>query len=365
MGAPSTVGGIRGGSMGQTIRRGAAVLVLLTALAAYLFYCLWLEMPVGSGPAGPEVRRAAFATPWSDRSVLLLGLGDSVTAGYGASPGLSYFDRLAANPPGEFPEMQGICLKAVLPNLRVENRAISGSTSLEHWDRQALKLREYPRDTWGLVVLTTGGNDLIHNYGRSAPREGAMFGATVSEATPWIRNFEARLERMLTRITKSFPGGCSIFLANIYDPTDGVGVAGTVGLPAWKDGLAIHRAYNAIIHRVADRTERVHLVDIHGPMLGHGIHCRQFWRQHYHPRDPYYWFYDNFEDPNDRGYDAIRRLFLNRMAEVLPASLTERTGVAPEESGRTGLPRAAVGRATGASASSPPPRVYAEVRNGS
>ncbi len=31
--------------------------------------------------------------------------------------------------------------------------------------------------------------------------------------------------------------------------------------------------------------------------------------------DPYYWFYDNVEDPNDRGYDAIRRAFLNTIIE--------------------------------------------------
>ncbi len=351
--------------LGKKIRRGIAALVVAAALATYLFHYFWLEMPMGSGPAGPAVDREAFATPWSDRPVLLLGLGDSVTAGYGASPGLSYFDRLAANPPGEFPEMQGICLRAVLPSLRAENRSISGSTSLEHWDRQVRKLPEYPRDTWGVVVLTTGGNDIIHDYGRSAPREGAMFGASIAQAKPWIANFESRLERMLERIGQSFPGGCDIFLANIYDPTDGVGVAGTVGLPAWKDGMAIHREYNEVILRVAERSEWVHLVDIHGPMLGHGIHSRQFWRKHYHPQDPHYWFYDNFEDPNDRGYDAIRRLFLNGMAEVLPKSLNGGMARAPAENDRTGPHRAAGSPARDASWNSRSPRVRAAAHTGS
>jgi hypothetical protein len=31
----------------------------------------------------------------------------------------------------------------------------------------------------------------------------------------------------------------------------------------------------------------------------------------------HYWYYFNLEDPNDRGYDALRRLFLLQMAEVL------------------------------------------------
>ena len=32
--------------------------------------------------------------------------------------------------------------------------------------------------------------------------------------------------------------------------------------------------------------------------------------------DPHYWFYVNLEDPNERGYDVIRRLFLNEIVET-------------------------------------------------
>jgi hypothetical protein len=56
-------------------------------------------------------------------------------------------------------------------------------------------------------------------------------------------------------------------------------------------------------------------VDIHGAFLGHGIHCIQFWRPHFDWHDPHYWFYVNLEDPNERGYDVIRRLFLIEMAK--------------------------------------------------
>ncbi len=45
--------------------------------------------------------------------------------------------------------------------------------------------------------MTTGGNDLIHNYGRSPPREGAMYGATFEQARPWIENFDKRLGEMI------------------------------------------------------------------------------------------------------------------------------------------------------------------------
>ena len=56
---------------------------------------------------------------------------------------------------------------------------------------------------------------------------------------------------------------------------------------------------------------------VHDTFLGHGIHCRQFWRPHFDWRDPHYWYFDNIEDPNDRGYDALRRVFLRQIAAQL------------------------------------------------
>lgn len=60
---------------------------------------------------------------------------------------------------------------------------------------------------------------------------------------------------------------------------------------------------------------------MHGTFLGHGIHCLKFWLSHYRAEDPRYWYYDNLEDPNDRGYDALRRVFLHAMARTLPDRL--------------------------------------------
>jgi len=244
----------------------------------------------------------------------LLGLGDSITAGFGASRGLSYFDRLVQNPPDEFTELDGICLSRVLPNLRSLNLALSGTDSLQHLSKQLPRIPQQPADVFGLVVFTTGGNDIIHAYGRAAPREGAMYGATLAQARPWIEAFESRLATMLDRVEACFPGGCAIFLANIYDPTDNVGDSASAGLPAWPDGLAILRAYNAVLARAAEQRPNVYGVDLHQTFMGHGIHCTKFWRATYQANDPHYWYYDNLEDPNDRGYDAIRRLFLNEIA---------------------------------------------------
>jgi lysophospholipase L1-like esterase len=299
---------------------GRRLLVLL--LAGLLLFAgagaLWhfrFNRPIGRAPVPIPVPREAFGRPWSTRPVLLLGLGDSVTAGFGASPGLSYFERLKANPPGEFADIEGISMSAVFPNLTARNASVSGSISGEHEEHIRRLPRQAP-EVLGVVVFTTGGNDLIHNNGRTPPREGAMYGATREQARPWIASFEARLGRMLRAVRAKFPGGCRIFLANIYDPTDGTGDAENAGLPRWPDGLAVHNAYNDVIARVAERVPDVYLVDTRGAFLGHGIHCTQFWHPRYRPEDPHYWYYDNLEDPNDRGYDAVRRLFLLKVAEV-------------------------------------------------
>ena len=270
--------------------------------------------PEGKGPAGPSVAKEVFAGPWAERKILLLGLGDSITAGFGVPMEKTYFRAIVSNPPDDDPAMQGVNLKTVLPNLEANNLAISGSTSLGHVDQVESRLEKQPEDVFGLVTITTGGNDLIHNYGRSKPREGAMYGATYEEAKPWIENYETRLNQILDGIQEKFPGGCLIFLGDIYDPTDGVGDAATAGLPDWPDCLKILKAYNDIIHLAVDRRTTVVLVPIYDLFLGHGLHCRDRSHPHYRPDDPYYWYAWNLEDPNARGYDALRRLFLLSIA---------------------------------------------------
>jgi lysophospholipase L1-like esterase len=291
-----------------------------------LYKYLWYARPVGKGPAGPAVPAERFEDDlgtWSDRTVLLLGIGDSVTAGFGASPGMGYFDRLVANPKSEFPDMEGKCLSKVLPKLIQRNLAMAGYSSLECLEHQIPKIGVQDEDTFGVIVMTIGGNDIIHDYGRTPPKEGAMYGATLEEAIPWIENFRTRLDAMIDQIEAHFPGGCQFFVANIYDPTDGVGDAENAGLPRWPDGLRILGMYNTIIAAAAGERKNVELVDMHAQFLGHGIHCLKFWQAHYDSRDPHYWYGENLEDPNDRGYDALRRLFLAEMARVLPPRLED------------------------------------------
>ncbi len=285
-------------------------------LCALFYMRYYLARPVGNGPAGPAVARAPFGKRWTDRKVRLVGIGDSITAGLGAkNKSHTFFNRLIQNPEDEYEDMRERCLSQVLSQLTHENLAISGSTSLDHMAVIERKLVPQDSDVFGLVVMTSGGNDLIHSYGRLPPKECAMYKATLSQASPWIEAYRSRLSQMIDRISACFPGGCEIYLGDIYDPTDGVGDAPSVYLPHWPDGLAIHAKYNEAIAQCAQSHSNVHIVPLYKTFLGHGAHCRQFWRANYDSSDPHYWFYDNIEDPNDRGYDAIRRVFLKAIVE--------------------------------------------------
>ncbi|MCC6573213.1 MAG: SGNH/GDSL hydrolase family protein [Planctomycetes bacterium] len=298
--------------------------VVAMASMALLAGWLWFRMPPGegSGPAGPAVSVEPFSKAWQEGPVVLLTLGDSVSVGYGARDGHGYVDLLTKNVDEVHPDMKGRELKAVFPALTVVKKAVNYTISTEH--EGVLKLLPaFPTDTFGVVCMTTGGNDLIHNYGRGKPHEGALYGATHEQAKPWIANYAARLDRMMLMIKEKFPGGCAVFLANIYDPTDDIGDienAGPMGwLPPWPEARPIHGDFNKTIAACAEKHEHVHLVDMYSVMLGHGIHCTDPFNKHFNTADTGYWYFINLEDPNERGYDAIRRVFLNKMVEVFVA----------------------------------------------
>ncbi len=298
--------------------------LFVTRPILFLALLTWWVMrpgpPMGEGPAGPPVDPRAFASSWREGPVLFVALGDSVSTGFGAPEGLGFPALALRNHDEAYPEMRGLDLETVLPNLSLRLLAENSTNSLDH-ERVIAAIPRQHEETFGIVTITSGGIDLIHRYGKAAPREGAMYGASLEQARPWIANFESRLDRMMTALKERFPGGLAVFLATIYDPTDGVGDIENAGpifwLPPWPDGLEILRRYNDAIREVVGRQDFVHLVDVHATMLGHGIHCGDPDNPHHDPGDPGYWYYLNLEDPNVRGYDAIRRTFLAAMAAVL------------------------------------------------
>lgn len=302
-----------------TLRWQFVLVIGLLAVVAWYFTIGRYRHTMGSGPAGPGVEDTAFQRTWSTNPVVLLGIGDSITAGFGATPKHSYFELLIQNDDATTPDMKGRELRRVLPGLQIVNRSVSYTISEEHLRDQLPSIKIYPTNTTGIVVITTGGNDLIHDYGRSQPRDGAMYGCTPAQTLEWKESYRGRLQKILEGVKQKFPGGCEIFLANIYDPTDGVGDIehANILLPAWNDGMFALQSFNTVIAEVCAADSHVHLIDIHRLFLGHGIHCGDQFKPHYQRDDPHYWYFENLEDPNDRGYDAVRRAFLLEMVKVL------------------------------------------------
>jgi len=161
------------GLLGFTVTLG-----VLAAGGAW-YYDLFLRFPEGAGPVSIPVRDC-LARPDSNR-IWVVGLGDSVTAGFGASRGRSYWSRLVDQPVEDDAALRGKCLRQLYPNLTATNLSQSGSTSLQH---ERYQLPKVPRDASAkaLVMMTTGGNGLIHSYGKAPPVEGAMYGATSDQA---------------------------------------------------------------------------------------------------------------------------------------------------------------------------------------
>lgn len=305
--------------------RKSFLAVLALILLAIFVVAWWYHLPMGSGPAGPKVAAQPFNSVWHEGQVLFVGMGDSITTGFGAGgSAYGYFNLLLQTPADDVADMKGKNLSKVFPNAAVVNLATNSSSSGLHLRSQLPQLAKQTPAVMGIIFLTTGGIDLIHSYGSYPPRDEAIYGASYSKALEFGKKFRQRLEQLLDGIKQKFPGGCHIFLGNIYDPTDGVGDIQNVHpllrlvkkLPPWPDGLKVLALWNRHLKEAAAAKDFVHLVDIHGVMLGHGIHCRDKNNPYYDPEDPYYWYYINLEDPNRRGYDAVRRAFLNTMIPV-------------------------------------------------
>ncbi len=274
--------------------------------------------PAGSGSAGSFVEQHAFASPWTARPVVLLGLGDNATQGRGAPPAQGYFQRLINNPADEFSEMQGICLSKVFPRLQQVNLAVADATSIDCVEQQLPQLKTYPSDTFGIVVITVGINDILHDDGPSPPRDGAMYGATLDEISQLVGGYNHRLKTIYQRVHETFPGGFQIYIANIPDPADGDNAIELAGLPAWSEWQYVITSYNRMISLFAVHHPHVTLVDIQSSFLGHGTRCTHFWHGNYQKQDPHYWYASDVATPNERGHDAIRRQFLIELSRELP-----------------------------------------------
>ncbi len=135
-----------------------------------------------------------------------------------------------------------------------------------------------------------------------------------------MRNFDQRLETIARRVRETFPGGCQIFIANIYDPSDGAMGTSRTRAAAWPDGLQVLAAYNQVLAKLAERNPMCILLtctrcswdmESIAAVLASALQTS----------DPHYWYWDNLEDPNDRGYDAAAAADAGRDGQIAAAAV--------------------------------------------
>jgi hypothetical protein len=98
-----------------------------------------------------------------------------------------------------------------------------------------------------------------------------------------------------------------IVVATVYDPSDGTGEAGRLGLPPWPQALALLAELNRALRAVAEE-HRALVADVYGRFLGHGLTAGDPTQPAARPPDHGLWYCDLIE-PNAWGASEIRAAF--------------------------------------------------------
>ena len=221
----------------------------------------------------------------------LIVFGDSISAGVGAPTGQAYFDLLTSAKASTDTSANLATLYG--HDVPVVNVAVGGATTANLAGQVTNLKTRLPAPVAGhsIIVVTIGGNDLMRFTG--------------------IATIEQKLRAFITSLQDPawFPDGTTILLANVYDPSDGVGSAPqcfngfdasslTGQLPTWGEHYA-----------TLAKELGVGIVDSLGHFRGHGFHYDDTSNQYYQSTDATLWFANDCIHPNERGHSELRRLF--------------------------------------------------------
>lgn len=236
-------------------------------------------------------------------------MGDSITAGYGASKNkLAYPALLQDNDDKtwagfedfDFPGLYGATPEVV-------DVSVPGATTGSMVGQQLPNVTDAVGDSVSgptAVVVTIVGND-VQAVMLTPDKVDASI-ATITENMGEFYDYYADTTR--------FPDGVRIYLANVYEPSDGVGQADECfyGLNLEKALPALDAINAATLAQAQERGAA--WLDMHGHFLGHGYNGDDPENAYYQADDPSLWFADDCIHPNDRGHHEIRRLFWYAMA---------------------------------------------------
>lgn len=271
-----------------------------------------VEAPPTPDPDVDSYVPTDWTVPTASRVVFL---GDSITAGSGASKGrLAYRRLLTDNDDATWPDAADLDLPALLgDDLEILDESIGGATTdtLLRWQLPNLAetLGDTPPKGETIVIVTIGGNDA----------QSALFPWSDTEKV--IGDALANVETLLDWLQddERFPDGTRIYLTNIYEPSDGIGTSRCFLGADYRDKLPALVDYNDTLYDMGvDRG--VAILDLRGHFSGHGFKRANPDVDGHDPDDTTLWFANDCIHPNDRGHHEVRRLFWHALAgEDLPA----------------------------------------------
>lgn len=245
----------------------------------------------------------------TDMPARVIFIGDSITAGNGASKNkLDYVHLLQENADETWPVFADADFAGAWGGVpEVIDESVPGATTASLAYGQLEDVAEAVGDTVSghtAVVVTIAGNDV----------QALLF--SPNDLPEALVDIDANLEVMYEFFgdTARFPDGASIYLANVYEPSDGVGQADECffGLDL-TSALATLDAVNAATRAQAEAKGGAWL-DMHGHFLGHGYYAGDSENPYHQADDPSLWFDEDCIHPNDRGHHEIRRLFWHALS---------------------------------------------------
>ena len=232
-------------------------------------------------------------------------LGDSISIDdYAGGPGRGGASLLHANRDDDFPEWRGRDLRAADPDTAFAMLATDGATTRTLLDVQLPRLATLPPPS--LVTLTIGGNDLLGAFGDTAL------------ARRVIADVAAAVGRALDRITSALAPSGRVVVGTVYDPSDGTGDTGRLGLPPWPDGVAVIAELNERLRATAAAGGAA-VAEIAARFSGHGLSAGDPRSPSARPPDRNLWFCHLIE-PNAWGADGVRAAFWEACRQASPAA---------------------------------------------
>jgi lysophospholipase L1-like esterase len=227
--------------------------------------------------------------------VVYAALGDSMSIDdYAGGPGRGAASLLWRNRDRDFPAWASRDLTSRDPTARLVLLASDGATSATVAGEQLGRLRRLG-SVPTVATVTMGGNDLLVAYGDARAARRAI--TTVND--------NGRL--VLGGLRALMGADAPIVVATVYDPSDGSGDAGRLGLPPWPEALALLAELNRVLGMLAE-DHRALVADVHARFLGHGLAAGDPTQPAARPRDRGLW-YCRLIEPNAWGASQIRASF--------------------------------------------------------